>query len=163
MQALTTDELASFCGAETRRWREWFKENRSTLDLAVDIAQAKTVRDLVLHIAAVELRYAERLLEEPVTEYDQLPTSTVEDLFSIGDKAECKFREFMSRAGEADWQKVLTFPTRSAGTFSASKRKIFVHALLHGMRHWAQLATFLRQRGFKQPWFHDFIFSDAMQ
>ena len=162
MQALATEELFSFCSGETRRWREWFKENASTLDLEIDIAQAKTVRDLVLHIVAVELRYAERLLEEPVTEYDRLATGSVMELFSTSDQADRKFRQFLSGATDAEWAKVLTFPTRSGGTLTASKRKIFVHALLHGMRHWAQLATFLRQQGHKQPWFHDFIFSDAM-
>jgi len=162
MQALATEELFSFCSGETRRWREWFKENASTLDLEIDIAQAKTVRDLVLHIVAVELRYAERLLEEPVTEYDRLATGSVMELFSTSDQADRKFRHFLSVATDAEWAKVLTFPTRSGGTLTASKRKIFVHALLHGMRHWAQLATFLRQQGHKQPWFHDFIFSDAM-
>lgn len=162
MQALTAEELFSFCYAETRHWREWFKDNPSTLDLGLDIAQAKTVRDLVLHVVAVELRYAERLLEEPVTEYDQLPTASVEELFSTSDQADRKFRQFISNSTDAEWAKVLTFPTRSGGTLTASKRKIFVHALLHGMRHWAQLATFLRQEGYKQPWFHDLIFSDAM-
>ena len=71
-------------------------------------------------------------------------------------------RKFVRQADDSEWAKVLTFPTRSAGALSASKRKIFVHALLHGMRHWAQLATFLRQQGHKQPWQHDFIFSDVV-
>jgi uncharacterized damage-inducible protein DinB len=115
-----------------------------------------------LHIVAVELRYAERLLEEPVTDYDRLPTGSVLELFSTSDQADRKFRQFLSGSSDAEWAKVLTFPTRSGGTLTASKRKIFVHALLHGMRHWAQLATFLRQQGHKQPWFHDFIFSAAM-
>jgi hypothetical protein len=26
-----------------------------------------------------------------------------------------------------------------------------------GVRHWAQLSTLLRQKGFKQDWQHDFI------
>jgi len=44
-------------------------------------------------------------------------------------------------ANEADWDGTLTFPTRSAGELTASRRKIFIHALLHGVRHWAQLST----------------------
>jgi hypothetical protein len=31
-------------------------------------------------------------------------------------------------------------------------RKIFIHALLHGVRYWAQLSTHLRQKGYKQDW-----------
>jgi uncharacterized damage-inducible protein DinB len=116
----------------------------------------------VLHILAVELRYAERLLEEAVTEYDQLPTATVDELFAAAERSANKLRQFVKSADEAQWEKIMTFPTRSAGTLSASKRKIFAHALLHGMRHWAQLATFLRQQGHKQPWPHDLIFSDVL-
>jgi uncharacterized damage-inducible protein DinB len=37
------------------------------------------------------------------------------------------------------------------------------HALLHGVRHWAQLSTYLRQKGYKQDWQHDFIFSGVMR
>jgi hypothetical protein len=28
---------------------------------------------------------------------------------------------------------------------------------LRGIRHWAQLSTHLRQKGYKQDWMHDFI------
>lgn len=159
---LSADELLRFCFAETQHWREWLGANQNLLDLPIDIAQAKTVRELILHIVAVDLRYAERLLGEKVTEYKELPTSTLEELFSSADRAREKLEFFVRQASEAEWNQVLTFPTRSAGTLSSSKRKIFIHTLLHGMRHWAQLATYLRQQGHKQPWAHDFIFSDVL-
>jgi len=162
MTALTADELLNFCTVETQRWREWFGTNPGTLDLPLDIAQAKSVRELVLHILVVELRYAERLLEEKVTEYNEISSTSLEELFSTAQRAAAKMREFLQKSDDAEWKKIMSFPTRSAGTLSASKRKIFVHALLHGMRHWAQLATFLRQQGHMQPWQHDFIFSDII-
>jgi hypothetical protein len=40
---------------------------------------------------------------------------------------------------------------------------MFAHALFHSMRHWAQLATTLRQNGLKQDWQHDFIFTKVME
>lgn len=162
MNALTTEELLRFCSEEHRRWRQWFQKNPQALDLTTDIAKAKNVRELVKHIVIVELRYSERLLGMQVTEYDQVSSNDLLQLFAIADRAEKNFRAFINKAKKTDWQEVLTFPTRSAGTLSASKRKIFVHALLHGMRHWAQLATFLRQQGFEQDWQHDFIFSTIM-
>ncbi len=160
---LSADELLRFCFAETQRWRDWLTANEKLLDLPIDIAQAKTVRDLVLHIVAVDLRYAERLLGEKVTEYEELPTSTPAELFSTADCAREKLEAFLQKATDAEWNQVLTFPTRSAGTLSSSKRKIFIHTLLHGMRHWAQLATYLRQQGHKQPWAHDFLLSDVIR
>jgi uncharacterized damage-inducible protein DinB len=69
----------------------------------------------------------------------------------------------MARATDADWNKTISFKTLSVGQMSASKRKCFVHALLHGMRHWAQLATALRQRGSQAEWHHDFMFTKAME
>ena len=162
MYGLSTDELLAFSTAETQRWHEWFDANPQTLDLPTDIAQARSVRELVLHIVAVEVRYAERLLGEKVTEYEELPAGSVKELFSTSARSAEMLRKFARQANDAEWAKTLTFPTRSAGTLSASKRKIFVHALLHGMRHWAQLATFLRQKGYPQTWPHDFIFSDVM-
>ena len=160
---LTADELLRFCFGETQRWRDWLAANQKLLDLPIDIAQAKTVRDLVLHIVAVDLRYAERLLGEKVTDYEELPTSTLAELFSTADRAREKLETFAQTASDAEWNQVLNFPTRSAGTLSSSKRKIFIHTLLHGMRHWAQLATYLRQQGHKQPWAHDFLLSDVIR
>ena len=162
MYALTSDELLSFCSTETDRWHKWFAENPAALDLSLDIAQGKTVRDLVLHIVVVELRYAERLLEEPVTDYEAAPKGSVDELFSNAQRSAEKLRRFIQNSDDAEWAKLMVFPTRSYGSLSGSKRKIFVHALLHGMRHWAQLATFFRQHGRKQPWLHDFIFSDVI-
>lgn len=37
-------------------------------------------------------------------------------------------------------------------------RKIMVHVVLHEIRHWAQIATMLRQQGLPGD-FHDFLFS----
>src|SRR5436305_6902996 len=59
MHALSTDELLNYCAEETQHWREWFEQNPAALDLPCDIAGTKNVREVVLHIAAIELRYAE--------------------------------------------------------------------------------------------------------
>jgi uncharacterized damage-inducible protein DinB len=66
------------------------------------------------------------------------------------------------RATDADLAKVMEFSTRTAGVLRASKRKMFTHAMLHGVRHWAQLATALREKGHGTDWPHDFLFSDVM-
>ena len=159
---LTFDELLRHNEEETERWHGWFQAHPQLLEVPIDVAQATEVRGLLLHIFAVELRYGERLLSQEVTPYESLPPGSVQDLFGIGVQARAKLRQFVEKASEADWQRVLTFPTRTAGTLTASKRKCFVHALLHSMRHWAQLATALRQSGFNQDWQHDFILTNTM-
>jgi uncharacterized damage-inducible protein DinB len=67
----------------------------------------------------------------------------------------------LAAASEADLARRMEFQTTSAGTLSASARTIMVHLLLHGVRHWAQLATALRQQGHATDWPHDILVSDA--
>ncbi len=40
---------------------------------------------------------------------------------------------------------------------------MLTHAVVHAIRHWAQLATLLRQQGYKTDWQHDVLFSDAIR
>ena len=161
--ALTYAELLNHDEQETEQWRQWFRAHPEALDIKMELAMQHDVRGVLFHIFVVELRYGERLLEQPETPNEALPKQTLDEVFAIGAAARQKFREFMAGATDADWSKTISFKTLSAGTISASKRKCFVHALLHGMRHWAQLATALRQQGTKAEWHHDFMFTKAME
>jgi uncharacterized damage-inducible protein DinB len=148
---------------ETAKWQNWFEHQPAELlDLPLDIALAKNVREFLLHIFAVELRYAERLTGSAVTEYEALPSASVAELFGIGDNARELYRRYLSRATDTDLATVMEFPTRTAGVLRASKRKMFAHAMVHGVRHWAQLATALREKGHGTDWPHDFLFSDVI-
>ncbi len=163
MRGLSFGELLDHSSEETNRWRDWFDKNPVVLDLACDIAGGKTVRDVVLHIVAVQMRYAERLRNQHVTEYAELASKPASELFALAHKSAEDLRSFAMATKNAEWENTLTFPTRSAGTLTASRRKIFIHALLHGLRHWAQLATLLRQQGHSQDWQHDFIAASIMK
>ena len=155
-------EVLAYSQSESRKWREWLAKNPAALGVKLEIAQATSAALLVQHIVAVDLRYAERLLGEPVTPYEKLPTDAA-GLFAVADSAFAKLRTYLDSASEEDWKTVVEFPTRSAGTLKASKKKMFIHTLLHSVRHWAQLATALRTAGFKQDWQHDFLMSEVME
>jgi uncharacterized damage-inducible protein DinB len=58
-----------------------------------------------------------------------------------------------------DWEESLEATTISTGKHRATKRVMLAHALLHGIRHYAQLATLVRQHGIKPDWQMDFIAS----
>ncbi len=165
MNGVTFTELMRYTDLETAKWRIFLNSiGPKALDIEIDTAGMKDVRGVLLHIFAVELRYSERLLErEKVTEYESLPTGSLDELFGIYAKARANYKEWLGKTNENDLAKVLTFPTRTAGTLSASKRKCFVHVLLHGVRHWAQMANTLRIRGYKQDWMHDLLFTDALE
>jgi uncharacterized damage-inducible protein DinB len=155
-------ELLAYARSESHKWRDWFQKNPAALEVKLDIAQATSAALLVQHIVAVDLRYAERLLGEQVTPYEKLPTDA-KGIFAVADTAFARLKTFLDNAKEEDWKVVIEFPTRSAGTLSASRKKIFIHSLLHSVRHWAQLATALRAAGFKQDWQHDFLMTETMK
>ena len=69
---------------------------------------------------------------------------------------------FLDRATEADFRERLTFPTLTAGMLTASKHKILANFVNHGIRHWAQAATALRQHGYGDQWPHDLLASDVL-
>jgi len=163
MRGLSFGELLDYCADESNHWRDFFQEHPDALELPADIAGTKNVREVVLHIAIVQMRYAERLLNMPITEYESLAGKSGEELFALSRKSLEDLRSFAIAANDSDWDGLLTFPTRTVGDLTASRRKIFIHALLHGVRHWAQLATYLRQKGYKQDWQHDFIFSGVIK
>jgi uncharacterized damage-inducible protein DinB len=161
---LSFDDLLAWNERETQKWRDWFAaQPASVLDVPIRVAQTNNVREFLLHIFAVELRYAERLNDEMVTSYEELPTGSVDELFGIGARARAAYREYLARATDEDLTSVQEFPTRSAGTLRASERKMFAHAMLHSVRHWAQLATALREAGHEPKWGKDFLLSDVMQ
>src|SRR4051812_8382872 len=70
---LSAEELLTYVCEERRRWQAFFAQHPEALDLHLDIAQAKTVREVVMHILLVDQRYAERLLNQPITEYGSVP------------------------------------------------------------------------------------------
>jgi uncharacterized damage-inducible protein DinB len=163
MIGLSFSELLRFNEQETGRWHALLtKQDPAVLDLKIDLAGGGTVRDLLLHIFGVELKYAERISDAALTKPADLPIRTVDEIFAIAESAQGKIRNYLKTASEADLNGKITFPTLSAGEQTASRRKVLGHALVHSLRHWAQFTTEMRRRGYKAEWHHDFLFTDAL-
>ena len=156
---ISFSDLLAFTAEENRRWKKWFSEHPEALDLPCDIASSPTVHNLLLHIFTVDLFYSHLLLDLSRPDYNSLPHSTVEELFAIGEQAAVKLRNFLDRATAKDWDQVVPLSFVDRG---ASKRKIMAQVALHGVHHRAQLATLLRQKGYKQNWMHDFVLTDII-
>jgi uncharacterized damage-inducible protein DinB len=122
--------------------------------------QTGTVAKLVQHIVAVELRYAQRLVGVPESSYDQVPFGTVEELSETHRQAMETLNGLLLDKNY-DWEQSIQFQTRSAGVLRASRRTVLVHTLMHSIRHYAQLATLVRQHGVKPDWPMDYIFMGA--
>jgi len=153
-------DLLAYNADETHHWKRWFGENPVALDLACDVAGAGSVRKLLLHIFATELFFANRVLDLPQADYDNLPHSNLEELFAIHGEANTKFLDFLEKATTEEWSTPVSLGFRD---FKASKRKMVAQALWHSINHRGQLATLLRQQGLKTDWIHDILGSKAME
>jgi uncharacterized damage-inducible protein DinB len=157
MTALTAEELIAWVETTTDGWRTLFESHPELLALACDIRESQTVEDLVHHIVAVELRYAQRLAGEVESPYAEVPRGSVASLFGTHARAIGLLRSVLSRPAY-DWELTLEFVTRSAGTLRASRRTVLVHMLMHAIRHYAQLATLVRHAGTPAGWHMDYLF-----
>lgn len=158
--AFTYDQLLEYTDGETARWRDWLAARPEALDVPFAEGRLATVGGVILHIFAVELRYTERLIgREKVTTYEELEARSVDELFAVGDRARTMLRDYLRSMTEADAREILTFQTLTAGTLTASKYKIASNIFLHGIRHWAQVASVLRAAGFRDQWGHDMLLS----
>ncbi|MEO7103795.1 MAG: DinB family protein [Gemmatimonadaceae bacterium] len=158
--AYTFDQFLAYSDAEEARWHEWFTANPVALDVPFADGRLATIRGLLVHIFAVELRYTERLCGRDVTSYDDIHVQSIEEIFALRATARTMLRGYLAGMTETDAASILTFATMTAGTLTASKHKIASNIFIHAIRHWAQVATTLRTAGFTKQWGHDVLLSD---
>src|SRR6478672_12614490 len=133
--ALTFRELLDYTRAETEHWHRWLAaQPPEVLDLPAGTGRTATVRELVHHIVVVERRYTDRLRGEPVSNYADVPSEPLDTMFASFTDTRARLEQWLQSAADSDLAKVLEFQTLSAGTQSASARKVAVHLLLHGVR-----------------------------
>ncbi|WP_420125133.1 DinB family protein [Longimicrobium sp.] len=163
-QVLELSTLAGYVEHETERWRDWFQAvPPEVLDLPLGPGADGTVRTLVKHIFAVELRYAQRLVGEAVSGYDELADGTVEQLWHIHHTANATRGRYLADASAEALDRVLVSETRKLGRIESRAHTVLIHSLIHGIRHWAQVAMVLRQHGHGGLWEHDWLLSPAVQ
>jgi len=159
---LSIQELLHYTDEESAKWEQWFRENgEELLRMRLTGDRENSVGALVLHIFGPELRYAQFILGEPLSEYRGRPCEHIDEVFGFGLEARKKMRQLVEGLKPEDWTRVLDF--KIAGRdYRASIRKIVLHALMHEVRHWAQIARIMRERGFAPPGDHDLLTSSAL-
>ena len=158
--ALTGEEMLAWNEHTTAGWRKLVTEQPEILTLPCDIYTAKTVGELLQHIVALEQRYAERIAGVAETPYEQVKFGSAEEIYATHDRAVEMLRAMLADA-EFDWEKALEFQTISSGRLRSTRRTVFFHALLHATRHYAQLATLVRQHGVKPGFMMDYLIMGA--
>lgn len=156
--SLTGEEMLAWNESTTANWKTLCSEHPEVLDIACDINGTKSVAELLQHIVAVELRYAERLANLPVRDYAAIPFHSAEAVFATHDESIALYREQI--ASNVDWNERIEYMTRVMGPARSSRKTIFFHAMMHSIRHYAQLATLVRQHGFKPGRPMDYLLMD---
>lgn len=157
--ALTAEELLAWHETNSAHWQQLLTEHPEALAFPCDIAKTKSVGELLQHIVAVELRYAERLAKLPPTDYDTVSFDSVDSIYATHNRASSLLKDVLAR-NDFDWTERIEFVTRSRGPARSSNKTIFFHTLLHSARHYAQLATLVRQHGIDPGWPMDYLFMD---
>jgi uncharacterized damage-inducible protein DinB len=159
------EELLQYNEEETNRWMQWFAAHPEALDAELDLTTVQKARDVLFHIFGLELWYAEWIptgaMPSPEL-FKSMRHDTIEDLLAIAGEARQKFREFIRTATDSDWAVIVAIPEGRWGKLQPSRRKAFMHVMVHGIRHWAQVATALRKVGMKDDGRHDFLFTNAI-
>jgi len=157
-QGFSFDDLMDYTSWQRTTWRTWFDAHPDALKLSAGPngdGRFTTVGDLVRHIFSAELRYAQRLAGQPLSDLTTIASDDVDALFKAGDEGRLALKQLVASYPEADWDsprefKILTFQV------TASPKKIVGHTLMHEIRHWAQIATICRMNGLTME-FQDFL------
>ena len=158
-------DLLRYEETETARWRAWLaKQPAEVLDLPFgDSARHMgTVREMLWHIFITEWVYGCVLNGESFDGWDRFKKETLDDLFGIQREAHRLLSAYLATASDADMTKRQTLSARGT-TIEGSARKFLTHTFLHSLRHWAQIATVLRQNGHQTDWQHDYVLCDVME
>jgi uncharacterized damage-inducible protein DinB len=154
---LTAQELIVWNEKTAEGWRKILSSHPELLAKPCDIAGTRTTAELLQHIVAAQLRYAERLANLPISDYAAIPFDCVESIYASHDRAIAILQQLLARE-DYNWDDPIDFTTRTMGTLHSDRRTMLFHALLHGIRHYAQLASLVRQCGIKPDWPMDYLF-----
>ena len=153
---LFRSEVLAWNEKTAQNWRQLLTSHPELLTQPCDIAGTKTVAELLQHIVAVQLRYAERLADLPVSDYAAIPFDSAESIYATHDRTIAIFQQLL--ASDIDWDGPMEFTTRSMGPARSTRKTMLFHSLLHSIRHYAQLATLARQHGIKPHWPMDYFY-----
>ncbi len=158
---ITLEELLRWNEQSANYWKAHLDANPNLLELPCGIGGAANVQEFVRHIWGAELRWAERLAGTPETPREKISAGPLAALYDLHRRAAETLRKLLSDP-ESSWSEsfILQFDWIPPNLRNVPRRKIAAHALFHSQRHWAQLATLVRNAGFPSHFRGDAIFAD---
>ena len=153
---LTVEDLIAWNEHTHSQWRKLLEAHPEALQIPCDITGTKNVAELMQHIVAPELRYAQQLAGQPITDYKDIPYDSIGAIYATHEHAIALFRELLA-SDTINWDEQYEFQTRTFGPARSTRKTVLFHALLHSIRHYAQLTTLLRQNGISQKLPQDYL------
>ncbi|HEX4031367.1 MAG TPA: DinB family protein [Terracidiphilus sp.] len=158
--AITFEELLAWSDEAALKWKSHIEANPAVLELPCSINRTATVQGLVRHIWGVELRWGGRLTGLPESEF---PEGPLDALFAMHVAAMGLYRTLLAEpAARWDDTYVLKADWLPVEKRTVSRRKVAAHSLLHSQRHYAQLATLVREAGYPLGSEGDLLLSAAL-
>jgi uncharacterized damage-inducible protein DinB len=158
--SIPAEKLVLWNDLSAQRWHDLMISHPEILAIPCDIRNSQTIAQVMQHIVAVELRYAERLQSVPESDYASVPCDSAEAIFATHSRALEIVRALLAD-GAYDWTVEIDFKTLSLGMLRTTRSTILIYMLMHGIRHYAQLATLVRSHGFTPDWPMDYLFVEA--
>lgn len=162
---VSMEELLAWNDEASTWWKMHLEAHPELLEVeSGGVGGTKTVQDFVRHIWGAELRWAQRLAGLPETPREATPQGPLEALFDLHLQAMEIFRRLLANPQE-DWSAPYTLDAAwlPPEFRTMSRRKTMAHTMFHGQRHWAQLATLVRQAGSPSGFRGDLLFSSGLQ
>lgn len=154
---ISFEDLLRYEEEQLEHWHNLFS-NRPYL-LKLEASSKDNVASLLFHTFTAELRSAQRLQGRKMTPDAELKRDSADELFSIARAAHSGIREFLAGTSAEAMEKLKTYPSPTLGEFTVTPKKLLMHALVHSIRHLAQVARILRENGQRADFSHDVLFS----
>jgi uncharacterized damage-inducible protein DinB len=157
---ITLEELLAWNEQSADYWKSHLDANPNLLELPCGIGGTADVLAFVRHIWGAELRWCERLAGVNETPRERIPAGPLDALFGLHLQAVEIFRRLLA-APDGTWSDsyILKFDWVPPDQRAVSRRKIAAHTLFHSQRHYAQLATLVRNAGFPSDFRGDLLFA----
>jgi uncharacterized damage-inducible protein DinB len=163
--ALTIDEFLGYTEEERAKWEEWFSAHPEGFNAMLHRqGRFSNAWSLIDHIFLVERRHTLRLRgqDKLLPESTGVSSGDGAALFAYGRSARAALVEYLRSVDPMKLTTPIVFRYLDK-TWELSARKLIFHIQMHEVRHWAQIATAIRNAGYEPPGFHDLLFANAMK
>ncbi len=157
---IPVEKLITWNDKTAQNFHDFVQENPTIFSLPLDIRSSETIVSTLQHIVYLELRFANLIAGVAKTPLEDIPKDSIEALHAIHTRAMAIVRQLLCDPA-FDWSQELAFEIPNLGRLDASRETFLVYLTMHSIRHYAQLATIVRQAGFEPNWRMDYLFTEA--